>query len=108
MRAITGARKGTSHEYLYMESNWDTLSDWREKSSLKHFSNITNNKAPNYLVSLLPDKLGENRPNSRQAKNFRPIKTRTEKFKQSYIPSSIRLWNNLELEKQIKMLLNKS
>jgi len=96
MRTVTGARKGTSHALLYEECNWETLSKRREINKMKHFAKLTTGNAPKYLTDLVPEKIGVSRPCSRQAENYKSIKTRTETYKQSYIPSSIGLWNKLE------------
>ena len=66
-RVVTGARKGTSHDLLYRETNWQTLAERRELIKFKHFIKIVNKDAPLYLQSLLPNKLGDIRPNSRNA-----------------------------------------
>ena len=49
---------------------------------------------------MLPNKVGDSRPSSRYADNYILIKTRTESFKRSFIPSSVKLWNELPLEKR--------
>ncbi len=95
-RTVTGARKGTSHEQLYRETNWPTLHQRRQAVKLKKFIKIAHHETPNYLIEMLPDKVGEIRPGSRHADNFRLMKTRTETFKKSFIPSSIKTWNSLD------------
>ena len=95
-RIVTGARKGTSHDLLLTELGWPTLSNRRKGLKLKALINIINKKSPSYLHSLLPTKVGDGRPVSRIANNFQPFKTRTEKFKNSFIPSAIELWNSLK------------
>ena len=50
--------------------------------------------APAYLQSLLPAKVGDTRPASRNSDHFTIIKARTETFKNSFIPSGIKLWNS--------------
>ena len=47
---------------------------------------------------MLLQKIGETRPESRIADNFRIVKTRIEVYKNSFIPSSVSDWNNLELK----------
>lgn len=92
-RVATGARKGTSHELLYRDTNWNTLSQRRQLIKFKNFVKIANKEAPQYLQSLLPNKLADIRPNTRAPNNYEIIKSRTETFKKSFIPSSITLWN---------------
>ena len=39
--------------------------------------------------------IGDNRPQSRNPDNYYPVKARTETFKNSFIPSTVALWNSL-------------
>ena len=94
MRIVTGARRGTSHEALYAESGWNSLTQRRQTIKLINFDKIVCNDAPQYLINLLPQKIGDTRPESRIADNFRMIKSRTQVYKNSFIPSSINDWNN--------------
>ena len=49
------------------------------------------------MQSLLPDKIGASRPISSFADNFQIPKARTETFKQRFIPSSIKIYNETEV-----------
>ena len=97
-RTVTGARKGTSHEILYNEINWMTLKERRLLNKLKYFSKIVDGQSPAYLQNLLPDKIEICRPSSRYSENFAITKCRTETFKNSFFPSTIKHWNDLPLE----------
>ena len=97
---MSGARKGTSHKLLYNEVSWSTLEERRSWNKLTNFGKIVNHETPQYLQALLPNKVGDSRPASRYADNYILIKTRTESFKRSFIPSSVKLWNELPLEKR--------
>jgi len=99
-RIVTGARKGTSHELVNNELNWPSLADRRTGTKLKTFIKIINKDAPGYLQSLLPLKIGDVRPQSRNANNYYPLKARTETFKNSFIPSTVKLWNSLDISKR--------
>ena len=94
-RIVTGARKGTSRELLLTELGWPTLGDRRKGFKLKALINIINKRSPPYLQSLLPARVGVDRPESRKANNFKSFKIRSEKFKNSFIPSAIALWSSL-------------
>ena len=48
-RTVTGARRGTSHELIYKETNWMKLSERRSLNKLIFFSNIVEKKTPEYL-----------------------------------------------------------
>ena len=93
-RLVTGARKGTSHELLYQETKWQLLSERRQCIKFKNLLKIVNNQTPLYLQTLLPANIGTIRPNSRNADNYYVVKTRTETFRSSFIPSSIKMWNS--------------
>ena len=99
-RVVTGARKGTSHELLYRETNWHTLSHRRDLIKLKTFIRIANGESPNYLRELLPRTFGSLRDNSRNPDNYLVPKTRTETFRSSFFPSSIRIWNSKNPEER--------
>ena len=101
-RLLTGARKGTSHQALYRETNWQLLANRRKTAKLKStcIMKIENHECPEYLESLLPAKIGSVRPTSRSADNFIIPKSRTETFKRSFIPSSIKLYNELDHDKR--------
>jgi hypothetical protein len=77
---------------------WPSLSDRRKSIKLKNFIKIIDKEAPQYLQNLLPIKIGVNRPESRHADDFLPVAARTETFKNSFIPASVKLWNELEKE----------
>lgn len=62
------------------------------------FYKMVNDLAPNYLSSLLPLSF-QNTPYSlRDEQNIRPLRTRTQLYYKSFLPSSIRDWNNLSIE----------
>ena len=97
-RTVCGARKGTSHALINNELNWPTLAERRKGIKLKNFIRIVDGDVPQYLSDLLPARIGSVRPNSRNADNFYSIKSRTETFRNSFIPSTIRLWNSLQIQ----------
>ena len=92
-RIVTGARKGTSHQLLYDETNWQSLADRRNAIKFKNFLKIINNEAPIYLQTLIPNSVATIRPNSRYSDNLLNIKARTKTFESSFIPSSVKIWN---------------
>ena len=83
---------------MYRETNWLPLSERRLLTKLKFLAKIEDNRCPEYLRSLLPEKVGATRPMSRYAEDFKIPKCRTETFKQSFIPSTIKAWNELPNE----------
>ena len=96
-RTLSGARKGTSHELISNELNWPSLSDRREGVKLKNFFIIKNNKTPQYLQTLVPEKIGTKRAQSRNPHNFYIMQARIETYRSSFILSSVRLYKSLAL-----------
>ena len=99
-RVVTGARRGTSHALIYAETNWLTLKERRELIKLKQFCKIKGGEAPNYMINLLPDRVANAHHNLRNSENIKLIKTRTETFRKSFLPSAIKLWNDIPLEER--------
>jgi len=98
-RVVTGAIKGTSSLLLREELAWDELSSRRKVRKLEHFYKIVSNLTPNYLLELLPVTVSKRSNLSlRSNHNFCLFSCRTERFQQSFFPSTIRLWNSLDLE----------
>ena len=58
-RIITGAKRGTSHNKIYIESGLETLTCRRENSQLIQFYKMMHNKTPTYLTNLTPTSVGE-------------------------------------------------
>ena len=55
--------------------------------------------SPNYLSSLVPASVEDSTTyNLRNANNFRHTLSRTQLYYRSFLPSSIRAWNDLSLE----------
>ena len=95
-RTVTGAKRGTSHTAIYNETGWLKLDERRSLSKLKCFIGMVNGTAPDYLCSIVPPKMGEIRPNSRYSENIIPVKCRTEFFKNTFVPSTINMYNSLK------------
>ena len=97
-RIVTGGTKLTSVEKLYEETGWETLSKRREHHKLCLFYKIVNREAPEYLCNLLPDVVADrHNHNTRQSSNILDIRTRTNFYSDYFLPSAIKLWNNLPL-----------
>ena len=94
-RIVTGAKKGTSHGLIYNEVCWPLLADRRMHCKLKMMHKIVHGTCPEYLTELLPNTVNSQH-NLRDRTNIRQIKTRTEKFRKSFLPDGIRLWNELD------------
>ena len=58
------------------------------------------------MQSIIPITFSEIRPETRNPNNFYPISTRTETFKNSFIPSIIRYWNSLDISDRSLTFVN--
>ena len=95
-RIVTGATRLASIESLLTETGWETLSDRRRKHKLILFYKMKNDLCPEYLSSLTPTNVGSATHYSlRNANAIRTIKTNSELYFHSFLPSTIREWNTL-------------
>ena len=97
-RIVTGLPTFSSLCSLYSETGWETLAERRRNKKFTLLHKIINNKAPVYLQDLLPDTVG---PTSsydlRNSANFEVPFTRLCSFETSFFPSTLKLWNELDL-----------
>lgn len=95
-RIVTGAKRGTSHALLYNELKWPKLADRRKIAKSKFAYNLYNHNVPEYLYELMPQRVTDNSHyNLRNDEDIKIPNCRTEKYKKSIIPDSIKLWNSL-------------
>ena len=95
-RIVTGATKLTSHDRLYIETSWDPLVVRRRKHKIIHFHKIVHGHCPSYLTNILPARhLNIHTHNTRRANDFCRVNCRTNLYKDSFLPSSVNLWNSL-------------
>ena len=96
-RIVTGLTAFSRLSCIYDETGWEKLADRREQRKLTLFYNIVNGDAPDYLTDLLPRSVTEGHEyNLRNSNNFVPPTARLTSFQNSFLPSTTRLWNNLE------------
>ncbi|MCW4344426.1 MAG: reverse transcriptase domain-containing protein [Candidatus Thiodiazotropha endolucinida] len=100
-RIATGTTKLISIHALYSEIRWDTLQERRNNHKLTLFYKMTHNLTPLYLSSMVPEPISNvSRYNLRNSNNIRTVNTRTSQYYQSFLPSTIRSWNDLPAEVQ--------
>ena len=92
---VTGTTKLVSLDELYNETGWESLETRRSKHKLALVYKMNNNISPDYLSSLVPQSV---ETTLRDATNIRQPLTRTQLYYNSFIPSSIRLSNDLPVE----------
>ena len=100
-RIVTGLPSYSSSADLYAETGWETLKSRRHRFKLKTFNKLMKGETPNYLSCLLPPQVGQttNYPLRNQTDYVLP-NCRLSLFKNSFIPSTIRLWNSLPVEQK--------
>ena len=98
-RIVTGLPIFASKRALYYETGWKTLAERRKVRKLCLMNKIVNNDTPTYLNDLLPNRVNEtNNYNLRNRNNFEIPFTRLCSFESSFFPSTLKLWNELDLE----------
>ena len=98
---VTGATKLVSLMLLHNDVCWDLLQERRQKHKLIQIFKMKNNFCPEYLTYLVPFYVGDRNPyNLRNANNIQLIHSRTTLYYNSFLPWSIRLWNELPSDKR--------
>ena len=90
--AVTGSWKGSSRAKLYDELGWESLSDRRMSRRVLQIHKIVAHNTPTYLRQKLP-------PGRRNLiflpYIFQNIRCRTGRYKNSFFPDSISIWNEI-------------
>ena len=98
-RIVTGAIKLVSLHALFDEVNWEPLEARRMKHRLLLLYKMFNNLSQEYLSSLIHPTINNiSRHNLRNAHNIQTLDSRTTQYFNSFLPSSVREWNNLSLD----------
>ena len=92
--AITGAIRGTSREKIYQELGLESLQLRRWYRKLCLFYKVFKNEHPKYFFHLIPVKSTPYA--TRTVGNIPLIKAKHNFFKNSFFPSAIIAWNNLD------------
>ena len=95
-RIATGLPSYASRDSLYFETDLEPLYIRRERRKLCLFYKIKNNLVPTYLTEMLPPTFETISPyNLRGRSNYVPPNLRLTQSQNSFLPSTIRLWNDL-------------
>ena len=98
-RIATGTTRLVSLDSLYSEIKWESLQNRRNDHKLSLLFKMKNNLTPEYLSSLPPQNVGNtSRYSLRNSDNLQGIFSRTALYSNSFLPSTIRAWNNLPAE----------
>lgn len=98
-RIITGLRSGTSHNKLYLELGWETLSARRLKHKQIMMYKITHGLSPQYLQDISNPFINNhnNNPYSlRHTRIFNPPICRTNNYFDSFFPFMCRTINTMD------------
>ena len=91
--AVTDAIQGTSRELIYQELGLESLKSRRWYKRLSFMFKIMKEKAPTYLINLIP----KCEPTVRTKNNSIPtFNYPTDRFKYSFFPSTLNDWFNLD------------
>ena len=92
--AITGAIQGTSRDKIYQELGLESLKSRRWYKRLVCMFKIMNEKAPSYLINLIP----KHETTIRARNNNIPLyKCRKNCFRNSFFSSTLNDWLNLDI-----------
>ena len=99
-RIATGTTNLVSLATLYNEICWETLEFRRYNHKLTLSYKMMHNITPLYLSSLVPQSVSNlSRYNLRNSNDLQNIDAgRTNQYYNSFLPSSVRPWNNLSVE----------
>ena len=95
-KIITGGIVRTPTNNLYNEIGMETLKVRRERNVLLFFFKIIHNMVPSYLQELKPDKKKSGRYTFRTKNDFVEPDWRITKYRKSFLPFAISLWNRLD------------
>ena len=95
-KIITGGIVRTPTNNLYNEIGMETLKVRQERNVLLFFFKIIHNMVPSYLQELKPDKKKSGRYTFRTKNDFVEPDWRIAKYRKSFLPFAISLWNRLD------------
>ena len=95
-RIVTGTTKLVSIHALYEEIGRDTLDSRLRKHKLTLFYKMYTNQTPPYLSTLVPPSVNTFSEYSlRNSNDTQTVHARTTLYYNSFLPSTVREWNNL-------------
>jgi hypothetical protein len=95
----SGAYRHTEHRTLISELGWVPLSTLRQNQKLTTYYKMTHNLCPKYMTDMLTNQnTNITRYRLRNRENRQTPKTRLNIYKNSFIPSSTKSWNELSVQ----------
>ena len=96
-KIILGAWHGTSREKLYDILGWESLHNRRNLRKLNLLYEIHKEKSPRYLQLIMADQKFSVNSRFYNKFLFKDIICRTNSYKTSFFPSTIKSWNKLDV-----------
>jgi hypothetical protein len=97
--ACTRAYNRTPTKSLLEELGWSTLEKRREYFTLVQLYKMSNGLSPTYLETILPPKQGNTgRYPTRRTEDYIPPLVKTVKYQKSFVPATVKRWNQLDEE----------
>ena len=110
MRLVTGATARSNIALLFTDTAWDSFATRRDIAMYKMMYKIKNRMVPDYLSEILPHGIANY--NLRNNMDIRIPSTNCETLRRSFIPTGVKMWNNLPLDtresESFKLKLHKS
>ena len=98
-RIVAGLTRSVSLDNLYRECGWVSLVERRRQQKLIFMYKSVNGLVPTYISDLIPPSIGEISTYTLRNQNDITVPfCRTEISRKSCIPSSISVWNSLDIE----------
>ena len=92
--AVTGAWQGTNLSKIYDELGWESLTNRRWSRRLIQFFKIQNDLSPPYLKDPVSSKRNPS-VSTRSTAVLNELKCKSNSYRNSFYPDSIRCWNKL-------------
>ena len=97
-RIVTGTTKLVSIDKLTAEVRWESLENRRRKHKLVFLYKMLHNLSPSYLTDMNPSTpLANSNYNMRRSDTYQQPRSRTNVYYNSYLPSAIRDYNELDV-----------
>ena len=93
---VTGATRSCSNKKILEEAGWDSLETRREKHRLITFHKMVHQNSPSYLYTLVPPSVHQvSQRNLRSQNDLHIPRSRTNLYRDSFIPKTSKDWNAL-------------
>ena len=105
-RLVTGLPLFSSRVAIYFGTGWEPLKDHRERRKLCLFYKIHNKLVPTFLSDIVQPMIRDNKRNLRIDNDYTLPRYRLQTTENSYFPSTIKLWNDLDRDLRCNQTYN--